>query len=155
MTPAILILKKNNIQFKIHEYDHDSNRTDYGIEAASKLYLDPARVIKSLIVELNPSGFIVAMVPISEQLSMKKLSRAAGAKQATMAPSDKIQSLTGYLAGGISPLGQKRQLACFLDQAAASHSTIFISGGKRGIEIELSPPDLIDLTEAYQTDLIA
>jgi Cys-tRNA(Pro)/Cys-tRNA(Cys) deacylase len=155
MTPAILFLKTTNIQFEIHEYDHDSNRTDYGIEAASKLSLDPTRVIKTLIIELNPSGFIVAMIPISEQLSMKKLARVAGAKHATMAPSDKIKSLTGYLTGGISPLGQKRPLACYLDQAAATSSTIFISGGKRGIEIELSPQDLIELTKAYQADLIA
>lgn len=155
MTPAIQILKKANIQFEIHEYHHDSNRTDYGIEAASKLNLDPNRVIKTLIVELNPSGFIVAMIPISEQLSMRKLARAAGAKHATMAPLDRTKSLTGYLPGGISPLGQKRKLAGFLDQAAASSSSVFISGGKRGIEIELSPHDLIDLTEAYQTDLTA
>ncbi len=155
MTPAILILKKANIQFEIHKYDPDSTRNDYGTEAASKLNLDPNRVIKTLIVELNSSECVIAMIPISEQLSMKKLSRITGAKHANMAPLTRVKSLTGYLPGAISPLGQKRKLACFLDPAIASPDRVFISGGKRGIEIELTPRDLINLTEAHQADLLA
>jgi Cys-tRNA(Pro)/Cys-tRNA(Cys) deacylase len=104
MTPAILIVKKARIHYKIHEYDHGANRTDNGTEAVLKLNIDPNRVIKTLIAKLKPSEFVVAMIPVTEQLSMKKLARAAGAKHASMAPLDRIKALTGYYARGISPL---------------------------------------------------
>ena len=154
MTPAILIVKKARIHYKIHEYNHDSNRTDYGIEAVLKLNINPNRVIKTLIAKLKPSEFVVAMIPVAEQLSMKKLARAAGAKHASMAPLERIKALTGYLAGGISPLGQKQKLACFLDQTTLSHATVFISGGRRGVEIELFAKDLIQLTDAVSAELV-
>jgi len=154
MTPAILIVKKARIHYKIHAYDHDANRTGYGTEAALKLHIDPNRVIKTLIAKLKPSEFVVAMIPVAKQLSMKKLARAAGAKHASMAPLDRIKDLTGYFAGGISPLGQKQKLACFLDQTTLSHATVFISGGRRGVEIELLAKGLIQLTDAVSADLV-
>ena len=154
MTPAILIVKKTRIHYKIHAYDHDANRTDYGTEAALKLNFDPNRVIKTLIAKLKPSEFVVAIIPVAEQLSMKKLARAAGAKHASMTPLDRIKDLTGYFAGGISPLGQKQKLTCFLDQATLSHATVFVSGGRRGIEIELLAKGLIQLTDAVSADLV-
>ncbi|MCG8610390.1 MAG: Cys-tRNA(Pro) deacylase [Pseudomonadales bacterium] len=153
MTPAITLLKKQKITCTIHEYQHDPQTPSYGLEAAEKLGIEPDRFFKTLIATLNTGDLVVAILPVTSQLNLKALAKLAGAKKAEMADTQKAQSTTGYLVGGISPIGQKRRLATYLDRSAEQSSTIFVSAGKRGLEVELSPSDLINVTQA-QTGLL-
>ena len=148
MTPAINLLKKNKCEFKIHKYDHDPACENYGEEAALKLGLDENQVFKTLLVELSPKELAVAVLPVSKQLSLKEVANAFKAKKAVMANKQEAQKVTGYLLGGISPLGQKKRLKTILDESAKSYDTIFVSGGKRGLDIEVKPQDLIKLLNA-------
>ena len=145
MTPAINILKKNRCNFKIHKYDHDVNCTNYGYEAAEKLNLSEDRVFKTLLVQLEPKQLAVAVIPVSSTLSLKLIAQALNSKKAVMANKDEAQKVTGYLLGGISPLGQKKLLSTIIDVSAKNFETIFVSGGKRGLDIELNPEDLIKI----------
>jgi len=135
------------IEFKEHEYSHDPNSTSFGLEAAEKLGVDPNRVFKTLIANVDES-FAVAIVPVNQQVSLKSLSRTLGAKRATMADPAQAARLTGYVVGGISPLGQKRLLTTVIDESAKQFETILVSGGRRGFDIELSPNDLAELLSA-------
>ena len=146
-TPATKLLKTAGIDFKEHEYSHDPNSTSFGLEAAEKLGMDPNRVFKTLIANLDEI-FAVAIVPVNQQVSLKSLSRVLGAKRATMADPAHAARLTGYVVGGISPLGQKRLLKTVIDQSATNFETILVSGGRRGFDIELSPNDLASLLSA-------
>lgn len=148
MTPAINLLKKNRCEFKIHKYDHDPACTNYGLEAADKLGLDRERVYKTLLVELNPKELAVGIVPVSSNLSLKEMAKALKAKSATMADKDEAQKVTGYLLGGISPLGQKKRLKTVLDISALDFESIYVSGGKRGLDIEVKPEDIVKLLNA-------
>ncbi|MDN5061460.1 Cys-tRNA(Pro) deacylase [Aliarcobacter butzleri] len=148
MTPAINLLKKNKCDFKIHKYEHDSDCTNFGDEAVEKLGLDANQVYKTLLVELTPKELVVCVLPVANQLSLKEVATIFGVKKAEMASKDEAQKVTGYLLGGISPLGQKKLLKTVLDESTKSFETIFISGGKRGLDIEVKPKDLEVLLKA-------
>ena len=148
MTPAINLLKKYKCDFKIHKYEHDPACTNFGDEAVEKLGLDAKEVYKTLLVELTPKELVVCVIPVSNQLSLKEVADIFLAKKAQMAQKDEAQKVTGYLLGGISPLGQKKLLKTVLDESVKSFETIFVSGGKRGLDIEVKPSDLEKLLRA-------
>jgi Cys-tRNA(Pro)/Cys-tRNA(Cys) deacylase len=151
-TPATNLLTSKGVVFKAHEYSHDPNSTSFGLEAAEKLGVDPNRVFKTLIANVDES-FAVAIVPVNQQVSLKSLARTLGAKRAVMADPAAAARLTGYVVGGISPLGQKRLLSTVMDQSANEFETILVSGGRRGFDIELSPQDLAQLLSAVFAEI--
>ena len=155
MTPAINLLKKNKIPFIVHKYDHDPLCTNYGEEAAQKLGLDANQVFKTLLVELNPKELAVGVIPVNCTMSLKQIASALKAKNAVMANKDEAQKVTGYLLGGISPLGQKKLLRTVIDESAFSYDTIYVSGGKRGLDIQINPQDLKTLLRALQQKITA
>lgn len=155
MTPAINLLKKNKCDFKIHKYDHDPACTNYGEEAALKLGLDENQVFKTLLVELNPKELVVCVLPVNKSLSLKHVANAFKAKSAKMADKAEAQKVTGYLLGGISPLGQKKVLKTLVHESASSFETIFVSGGKRGLDIEVQASILEKLLRAKITNITA
>ncbi len=148
MTPAIKLAKRAKISYKIHEYSHDPDCESYGIEAAEKIGVEPERVFKTLVVDLGNKDLAVAIIPVSDMLSLKKIAKAAGAKKAVMADKHDVMRSTGYVLGGVSPLGQKKRLKTIIDSSAENFDSIFVSGGRRGLDIELSPTDLQHLTQA-------
>ncbi len=155
MTPAIAMLKKLKIPFSLHEYHHDAGSPSYGLEAAEALDLPPGRVFKTLVVSLQAprAQLAVAIVPVDRQLDLKAAASAGGVKKAMMADTQDAERSTGYVVGGISPLGQKRPLPTLLDRTAMQWPTIFVSGGKRGLEIEIAPADLQRLCKAQLAGL--
>ncbi|KPQ26428.1 Cys-tRNA(Pro) deacylase [Halomonas sp. HL-93] len=148
MTPAINSAKHAGIGFQVHEYQHDTSAESYGLEAAEKLGVAAAQVFKTLVVTLDGKQLAVGIVPVTGQLNLKKIAKAAGAKKAAMADPDEVERATGYVLGGVSPLGQKKRLATFLDASAEGFATLYVSAGRRGLEIELSPQDLLSLSQA-------
>lgn len=148
MTPAINAVKKKKIPYTLHQYSHDPANESYGKEAAQKLGLPEERVFKTLVVQLDNEKLAVAVIPVSSMLSMKQTAKAAGAKKATMAERKAVEKATGYILGGVSPLGQKKRLKTFIDSSAEEFSSIHVSAGRRGLEIELNPTDLAALTAA-------
>jgi Cys-tRNA(Pro)/Cys-tRNA(Cys) deacylase len=145
VTPAIALLIKKKIPHEVHEYHHDKTVKSYGDEAAEKLNVSPDRVFKTLVFSAD-NDLAVGIVQVSSQLDLKKAAKALKIKKCQMAGIAKVESTTGYIAGGVSPLAQKKQLKTLVDLSAQNFSTIFVSAGKRGVEIELSPKDLSDLT---------
>ncbi|MGB0867717.1 MAG: Cys-tRNA(Pro) deacylase [Granulosicoccaceae bacterium] len=148
MTPAIELAKKKKITHAVHEYTHEAGSESYGLEAAEKMGVDAARVFKTLVVQLDGKDLAVGIVPVSQQLSMKLIARALGAKKASMASPEAVQRSTGYVLGGVSPLGQKKRLKTAIDLSAQNFESIFVSAGRRGLEIELSVDDLAKLLSA-------
>ena len=148
MTPAINAVKKRKIAYTIHQYVHDPGHDSYGKEASEKLGIAEERVYKTLVVQLDGNSLAVAVVPVTSMLSMKLIARAAGSKKAAMADKELVEKTTGYVLGGVSPLGQKKRLVTVIDRSAKAFPTIFVSAGRRGLEIELNPADLADLTAA-------
>lgn len=153
MTPAINAAKRAKIAYAVHEYEHDPAAESFGLEAAEKLGLDPARVFKTLVVAAG-DDLVVAVLPVAERLNFKSLAKAVGAKKAAMADVKRVERVTGYVVGGVSPLGQKKRLATVIDASARDHSTIFVSGGRRGLDIELSPADLAAATRAVFASVV-
>jgi len=146
MTPGINVAKKAKITYKVHDYAHDSSSESYGLEAAEKLGVPEDRVFKTLVVCLDSKELAVGVIPVSSMLSMKLIAKIAGVKKATMAAQTDVERSTGYVLGGVSPLGQKKRLKTIIDSSAKSNSTVYVSAGRRGLEIELSPDDLVKLT---------
>jgi Cys-tRNA(Pro)/Cys-tRNA(Cys) deacylase len=141
-TAATRAARAAGIEFSVHEYEHDRRAEAYGMEAAEALGIDPARVFKTLVVDVD-GQLTVCLIPAPAQLD----TRALG-KRVALAPTKRAESVTGYVAGGISPLGQRRALPTLIDSSAADHATIYVSAGRRGLEIELSPGALEELTRA-------
>lgn len=148
MTPAINILKKNKCNFNVHKYDHDPACTNYGQEAALKLNVQSNAIFKTLLCELNSKELVVAIIPVDCSLSLKCVASSFNAKSAQMADKIQAQKVTGYLLGGISPLGQKKRLRTVLHESAKALTSIYVSGGKRGLDIEVHPDTLLELLDA-------
>lgn len=148
MTPAINTAKKAGIDFEIHEYQHDALAESYGLEAAEKLGAAVEQVFKTLVVKLDGKQLAVGIVPVANQLSLKQIAKASGAKKAVMAIPAEVERATGYVLGGVSPLGQKKRLATYIDTSAKEFAAVYISAGRRGLEIKLAPNDLATLCQA-------
>lgn len=142
MTPAVTELTKSKVLFDLHEYTADPAAPSYGLEAAEALEQPPERVFKTLVVANGSGELAVAVLPVSCELNLKAMAKAVGTKRVQMAEPEKVERTTGYVLGGVSPFGQKRRLPTVLDQSAAGFEKIFVSGGRRGLEIEISPTDL-------------
>lgn len=153
MTPAIEQLKALKISHILHEYEHEAKAQSYGLEAAEKLGVEAARVFKTLVVKASNESLAVAIVPVEKQLNFKAMAKAVGAKKVAMAQPNAVSRSSGYVLGGVSPLGQKRLLTSVIDESAEAFNTIFVSGGKRGLEIELSSKDLAQAIKALVTSL--
>lgn len=154
MTPACKLLKAKRISYTIHEYIHDANATNsYGLEAVEKLDLQPEEVFKTLLIT-DGKQFYVSVLPVSHQLNLKKVAQALECKKVVMADLHDAERITGYLVGGISPIGQKKRLKTLLAMQATSLEKIYISGGRRGLDIGIKPDDLVSILNASFADII-
>lgn len=146
-TPATVALSAAGASFAVHAYEHDPRASSYGEEAADALGIGTGRVFKTLLADVDGT-LTVAVVPVAGQLDLKALARAVGGRKAVMADPRAAERATGYVVGGISPLGQKRSLPTVVDETVLAHPTIYVSAGRRGLEVELAPDDLVRLTGA-------
>ncbi len=156
-TPATVLLANAGVKFRIHEFEHEPGERNYGAVAAAALGVDPDQVFKTLLAQVDgqaslpgvaPANIAVGIVPVSGQLSLKELANAVGAKRAEMCDPTVAQRVTGYVVGGISPFGQKKLLPTAIDETCQLYDTIFVSGGKRGFDIEIAPDDLLAVLHA-------
>jgi Cys-tRNA(Pro)/Cys-tRNA(Cys) deacylase len=139
MTPAVLFLEKHKASFDLLEYIHDSSHNSFANEASEKLNLPPELIFKTLVIEVDTNRFVVAVIPANKQLSLKGIAKVASGKKAAMAEAKKVQSMSGYVLGGVSPFGQKKVLETFIHESAKGCKVVYVSGGKRGLEIAISP----------------
>jgi Cys-tRNA(Pro)/Cys-tRNA(Cys) deacylase len=146
-TPATVALDRAGTAYSLHAYEHDPAAASYGLEAAERLGLDPGAVFKTLLADVD-GRLAVGIVPVTHQLDLKALAAAVGAKRASMAEPAAAERATGYVVGGISPLGQRKRLPTVLDASALDLATVYVSGGKRGLDLGLAPADLVSLTDA-------
>jgi Cys-tRNA(Pro)/Cys-tRNA(Cys) deacylase len=151
-TPATVALKAAGVAYTVHAYEHDPAHPSYGEEAAEAMGVSPERVFKTLVADVD-GVLTIAVVPVAGQLDLKALATAVSGKRASMADPALAERTTGYVRGGISPLGQRRRLRTVLDTSADAHATICVSAGRRGLEVELSPADLTALTEAVRAPI--
>lgn len=147
MTPAVVAAQRAQVPFTLHEYSHDASAASYGLEAVEKLGLDASSVFKTLIAEVD-GRLVVAIVPVAGSLDLKALAAAVRAKRATMADPAEAERATGYVAGGISPIGQRKRLQTVLDASALQLERIYVSAGRRGLQMSLAPADLQRLCSA-------
>lgn len=154
MTPATNALEAAGVAFTLHEYERGDSLHDFGLEAAEKLGLDPDQVFKTLLVTVD-GGQAVAIVPVSCKLSLKAVGKALGAKRVEMCDPTVAERITGYVRGGISPFGQKKRLPTVLDEMAMVFDTIYVSGGKRGLDLGVAPDDLVRVLDAVVADIAA
>ena len=148
MTPAVVAARRARVRFSLHEYEHDPGAPSYGLEAAQALGVEPACVFKTLLAERDGGQLVVALVPVARTLDLKALAAAIGAKRVAMADPAAAERATGYVVGGISPLGQKKRLPMVIDESVLALDTVYVSAGRRGLEIALAPADLIRLCDA-------
>ncbi|OLF37533.1 MULTISPECIES: Cys-tRNA(Pro) deacylase [unclassified Psychrobacter] len=159
MTPAIKIAKQYRLDYQLHEYVHDSSATSFGLEAAEKLGIKAAQVFKTLVIETDTGTLAVALVPVDTTLNFKKMAKALSSnkvlpcKKAQMADPKRVARSTGYVLGGVSPLGQKKRLITIIDITAKDQPTIYVSAGRRGLEIELPPLQLAKTLGALFEDI--
>jgi Cys-tRNA(Pro)/Cys-tRNA(Cys) deacylase len=146
-TPATTALTRAKIPYVVHSYDHDPHAESYGLEAVEALGLDPERVYKTLFVSVD-GRLTVGIVPVSGQLDLKAVAAAVGGKKAVMADPADAERASGYVVGGISPIGQRKAHTTVLDESALGHETVFVSGGRRGMDLEVAPADLVRVTRA-------
>jgi len=149
-TPAMVMLERSGVEFAVHAFNHDlidAEELGYGRAAAHALGVDESRVFKTLLAQSEKSA-VVAIVPVSSQLSLKALAQVLGVKRCEMVPANDAQRITGYVVGGISPFGQKKKLLTVVDESAIDLSTMFVSGGRRGLDIEVAPTELIRVLDA-------
>ena len=159
MTPAVVLLERQGVAFGVHEYDRGDELRDFGREAAEALGLDFDQVFKTLLVDTEggdaPRDPVVVVVPVSCMVSMKLVAAAVGAKKAAMCDPEAAERITGYVVGGISPLGQRKLLTTVLDESVELFDTIYVSGGRRGLDISLSPTELAELLDAVVAPITA
>ncbi|KJK48997.1 prolyl-tRNA synthetase [Lentzea aerocolonigenes] len=153
-TPATALLDKQRVAHTLHSYEHDPRHESYGLEAAEALGLVPGRVFKTLVAEVD-GKLAVGVVPVTSQLDLKGLAAALQGKKAKMAVVADAERATGYVAGGISPLGQKKRLPVVIDSSALEFETVFCSAGRRGLEVEITPAELVRLTSAVVASISA
>jgi Cys-tRNA(Pro)/Cys-tRNA(Cys) deacylase len=154
MTPAVLLMTERSMSFRVCEYVHDPANKNFGLEAAVALGLDPHQVFKTLIV-LAENKEMCAVVPVSGQLSLKLFAAAVGVKRVEMCPPPRAERATGYLVGGISPIAQRRQLMTVIDETAQLYDEVFVSGGRRGLDLAVAPDDLALITEGTFAEIAA
>ncbi|TMS83435.1 Cys-tRNA(Pro) deacylase [Pseudoalteromonas sp. S554] len=148
MTPAIALLEKQKIKFEILSYEHDVNNGHYGLEAVEKLNLNSEQVFKTLVLETHEGELIVAITPVSQQVNLKQLAKVAKTKKVALAAPQKVNVSTGYILGGVSPIGQKKRLKTYIHSSASEFEIIYVSAGKRGLELKLAIDDVAELTKA-------
>ena len=153
MTLACKLLKTNKIEYSTHEYEHDPNAKSFGLEAAEKLNLDVEEVFKTLLVT-DDKNYFIAILPVHHQLNLKKVAAALGCKKLHMADPKNAERLTGYIVGGISPLGQKKRLKTVIDASAEMKTKIYVSGGKRGLDIGVAPQAIAKILDAQFVDIL-
>jgi Cys-tRNA(Pro)/Cys-tRNA(Cys) deacylase len=153
-TPATAALSKAGIAFTLHEYDYDPNAARIGMQAAEALGVEPGRLLKTLMAKAG-NATVCVLVPSDQEVSLKKLATAAGAKDTAMLKPEEAERITGYHVGGISPFGQKKRVRVFVERDALAHDTIIVNGGRRGLQIELAPADLMRVLDATAGELIA
>ena len=155
MTPAIGAAEDAQVPFSLHRYEHDATADSFGLEAAAKLGVLPERVFKTLVARVDGKRLVLAVLPVTSRLDLKRLAVAVGGRKAELADPAVAERATGYVVGGISPLGGRKKLPTLVDASAAQQDTIFVSAGQRGIQMELSPTDLVRVTSATTADLVA
>ena len=154
MTPAIKIAKQRRLDYKLHEYTHDSNAASFGLEAAEKLGIAALQVFKTLVVITETNTLAVAILPVNQTLNFKKMAKALSCKKVQMADPKQVERTTGYVLGGVSPLGQKKPLTTIIDSSAQIQASIYVSGGRRGLEIELPPEQLATTLESRFANIV-